>query len=139
MANPLIPVYHTPTYRIRYSQERLIELIQSKLSTLPPELLNDVANCLERGEFEYDPERNEYVEGPFNDSNYINFSKINVGDEVTVLKTYNNDYLDDFSGRVVGYKKPGETAGIQRNLNESLVVVVDQDNNAFDCDAIDLK
>jgi hypothetical protein len=113
-------------YLNRHSREKMIEIITrgALSSDITESELVDMANCLGLGEFSYSGDRpGEFLQEPdkHTETSVISgsFTPIKRGDNVITLPAYNSDFAYPFHGTVAGFKK-------------NLIVVVDQEDNAFD-------
>jgi len=119
-------------YRNRYSREEVQRLIISAINSLEDNQIEGIANNLSGGDFSC--EEGVFVEHPFgsNIESRKFFREIEKGDSVIVLPNMGNDYKEQFQATVVGHK-PNPTS---RPLpSENFVVVVDQDDVAWDVEA----
>ena len=126
--------YQEPVYRQTIKKEDLIEQIKGYLDTADNSVIENVANELfnnlpDRSIFQCeisynDADSDEFILGPTRTSQN-QFDLVKTGDKVTVLPDpYEGG--NKFEGTVVGYKPPKE------DDTESVVVVVDADDNAYD-------
>jgi len=131
-----------PYYRKRYSRKELIKVIKGSVESVDDSSLVDMANLLDKGDF-YSPEKDVYIESPYfgeEDATAL-FEEVIKGDPVIVIPTVDNEFQEEFSATVVGFKKNDSEDALYegRSGSEDLVVVIDQENNAWDVNPEEIR